>query len=230
VRILSVTHGPSVPGGVFEEVVEDSRHTLERWIVPDGPAPGTAEDFDAVMAFGGSMHPDEDERFGWLESEEEFLQDVLAEGIPVLGVCLGAQMLARAAGAWIGPASQAEIGWLVVELTSAGADDPVLGVLPRRFEAFQWHHYAFGIPAGGVELARSDVCTQAFRVGHAWGLQFHAEVTGAMVRDWAVEDPHEPPMPADDLLAATGERIAEWNEHGRRLAAAFLEAAATVGH
>jgi GMP synthase-like glutamine amidotransferase len=228
VRVLSVTHGPSVPGGVFDEVVEASGHELERWIVPDGAAPGAAQEFDAVMAFGGSMHPDEDARFGWLESEEEFLKDVLAGGTPVVGVCLGAQMLARAAGAWIGPAREEEIGWLDVELTPAGADDPVVGVLPPQFEAFQWHRYTFGIPEGGLELASSYVCTQAFRVGHAWGLQFHAEVTLPMIRAWAVEDAHELPFTADELLAATTPRIAEWNEHGRRLCSAFLDAAATV--
>jgi len=228
VRVLSVTHGPSVPGGVFEEVVEASAHELARWVAPDGPAPGRAGEFDAVMAFGGSMHPDEDARFGWLESEEAFLQDVLAAGIPVVGVCLGAQMLARATGAWIGPAREEEIGWLDVELTAAGRDDPVLGVLPPRFEAFQWHRYTFGVPAGGTELARSDVCTQAFRVGHAWGLQFHAEVTLPMIRAWAVEDAHELPFSTDELLAATAPRITGWNEHGRRLCSAFLAAAAAV--
>jgi GMP synthase-like glutamine amidotransferase len=229
-RVLSVTHGPSVPGGVFEEVVEASGHALERWIVPDGPAPGDAPDFDAVMAFGGSMHPDEDERFGWLESEEAFLKDVLAAGIPVVGVCLGAQMLARAAGASVAPAREEEIGWLEVELTSAGRDDPVLGVLPSSFEAFQWHRYTFGVPAGGTELARSEVCTQAFRVGRAWGLQFHAEVTLEMIRAWAAEDPHELPFSEAELMAATTARIAEWNEHGRRLCSAFLAAAGAAGH
>jgi GMP synthase-like glutamine amidotransferase len=225
-RVLSVTHGPSVPGGVFEEVVEDSAHALEHWVVPDGPAPERAGDFDAVMAFGGSMHPDEDERFGWLESEEEFLRDVLAAGVPVVGVCLGAQMLARATGTAVGRASAPEIGWLEVELTPAGRDDPVLGVLPSRFDAFQWHHFAFAVPAGGSELARSTVCPQAFRVGDAWGLQFHAEVTLPMIRAWAAEDADELPFTADELLAMTTRRIAEWNEHGRRLCAAFLDAAA----
>ena len=106
-RVLSVTHGPSVPGGVFEEVVEalgPRARALDR--CPTARRPGRARSFDAVMAFGGSMHPDQDERFGWLESEEEFLKDVLAGGVPVVGVCLGAQMLARAAGAWIGPARE----------------------------------------------------------------------------------------------------------------------------
>ncbi len=225
-RVLSVTHGPSVPGGVFEHVVEERGHSLERWVVPDRPAPGTADAFDAVLAFGGSMHPDEDDRFGWLEAEEELLRDVLEDGVPALGVCLGAQMLARAAGSPVGPATEPEIGWLEVELTAAGHDDPVLGVLPARFDAFQWHHYTFAVPARGAELARSDVCTQAFRVGDAWGLQFHAEVTLSMIQDWAAEDAHELPFPAAELLAATAPRIAAWNEHGRRLCSAFLEVAA----
>jgi GMP synthase (glutamine-hydrolysing) len=227
VHVLSVTHGPSVPGGVFEEVVEAGGHTLARWVVPDGGAPDSARSYDAVMVFGGSMHPDEDDRFGWLEREEEFLKDVLESGTPVVGVCLGAQMLARAADAWVGPAPAAEIGWLPVELTPAGHEDPVLGVLPAQVEAFQWHRYTFRVPEGGTELARSEACPQAFRLGQAWGLQFHAEVTLSMVRDWAREDPDELPLEEGRFLAETEARIAGWNEHGRRLCAAFLESAVT---
>ena len=188
-RVLSVTHGPSVPGGVFEEVVEAAGHRLDRWVVPAGRDPGPARTYDAVMAFGGSMHPDEDELHDWLAGEEAFLREVLDEDVPVVGVCLGAQMLARAADAPVEPARVPEVGWHGVELTPAGRADPVLGKLPPRFEAFQWHHYTFGIPTGGEELARSEVCAQAFRLDRAWGLQFHAEVTGSMIRDWAEEDP-----------------------------------------
>jgi GMP synthase-like glutamine amidotransferase len=213
---------------VFDEVVTASGHELVRWVVPDGGAPGRATGYDAVLAFGGSMHPDEDERYDWLEREEQLLREALAEGVPVVGVCLGAQMLARAAGARVGPASAPEIGWLAVELTPEGRADPVLGVLPPTFEAFQWHHYAFETPAGGAELARSSVCPQAFRVGRAWGIQFHAEVTSSMVRAWTEEDPEELPFPQEELLAATGSRIARWNELGRRLCTAFLTVAATA--
>ena len=201
-RVLSVTHGPTVPGGVFDEAVEASGHVLERWSVPNGTSPERARSYDAVMVFGGSMHPDEDDRFAWLELEEEFLQDALAERVPIFGVCLGAQMLARAAGATVGPADVAEIGWLDVSLTSAGADDPVLGVLPPSATVFQWHHYTFDVPAGGVELARSPICPQAFRLdGRAWGIQFHAEVTLAMVTTWSEEDPDDLPMPPYELRA-----------------------------
>ena len=227
-RVLSVTHGPTVPGGVFDEVVDAAGHELERWVVPLGGFPQPASSYDALMVFGGSMHPDQDEQFGWLAREAEFLAEALVEEVPVLGVCLGAQMLARAAGAWVRPAREPEVGWLDVELTAAGRDDPVLGVLPPRTEAFQWHHYTFEIPVGGTELARSAVCTQAFRVGErAWGIQFHAEATLEMVQTWTTEDPEDLPVAPEEFLAATRARIAGWNEQGRALCGAFLQAVTT---
>jgi GMP synthase (glutamine-hydrolysing) len=228
VRVLSVTHGPSVPGGVFDEVAEAAGHELERWVVPLGGAPQPAASYDAIMVFGGSMHPDQDARHAWLEREESFLRDALEGAVPVVGVCLGAQMLARAAGAWVGPAPEPEIGWFDVELTAAGRDDPVLGVLPPRTEAFEWHSYTFAVPETATELARSALCTQAFRAGsRAWGVQFHAEVTFPMVQAWTAEEDDELPVPVEEFLAETERRIDEWNGHGRRLAAAFLDAAET---
>ena len=224
-RVLSVTHGPSVPGGVFEEVVVAKGHELAHWSVPLGGAPQPPASYGAVMVFGGSMHPDHDEHFPWLESEAGFLERVLTDDIPVIGVCLGAQMLARAAGAWVGAASSAEIGWHPVELTEEGRTDPVLGVLPRTTTAFQWHRYTYGIPGGGVELARSERCTQAFRVGRAWGIQFHAEVTQQMVEEWASEDPDDLPVDAGTFLDETATRIDEWNARGQDLCSAFLDVA-----
>jgi len=228
-RVLSLTHGPSVPGGVFEHVVQAAGHDLERWDVPAGGAPERAGAYDAVLAFGGSMHPDEDDRHDWLRAEEAFLGDVLGEQVPVVGVCLGGQLLARAAGAHVGRASAPEVGWHEVELTADGRADPVLGVLPARFEAFQWHEYAFRPPQGGAELARSDVCTQAFRVGRAWALQFHAELTREMLHAWVAAEPGALPVPAVDFLAEGDRRIEGWNELGRTLCAAFLDEAARGG-
>jgi GMP synthase (glutamine-hydrolysing) len=225
-RILSVTHGATVPGGVFDEAVAAAGHTLERWLVPDNGSPDAAARYDAVMVFGGSQHPDEDARFDWLAREEEFLQELLAEKVPVFGVCLGAQMLARAAGARVGPASAPEIGWLDVALTADGAEDPVLGVLPPQATVFQWHHYTFDVPPGGSELARSPVCPQAFRLqGPAWGIQFHAEVTLPMLTAWSEEDPDDLPMPPEALRSESERRIARSNELGRALADAFLREA-----
>ena len=224
-----MTHGPTVPGGVFDEAVEAAGHTLERWVVPDGARPDSPTSFGAVMVFGGSMHPDQDDRFEWLAHEERFLQDVLASDIPVFGVCLGAQMLARAAGGGVRPASVPEIGWFEVSLTDAGTNDGVLGRLPETAMVFQWHHYTFDLPTDAIELARSPICTQAFRLAErdAWGIQFHAEVTLAMVAAWIEEDPDELPMPAAELLAQSERVIAGSNEQGSALADAFLRLAAS---
>ena len=228
-RVLSVTHGPSVPGGVFDDVVEAQGHLLERWIVPFGGRPPAPGHVDAIMVFGGAMHPDEDARHAWIPAEADFLREALDKSVPMIGVCLGAQLIARAAGAWVGPADQAEVGWLPVELTEAGRADPVLGVLPGRIEAFQWHLYTYAVPDGGVELAASPACTQAFRVGDAWGIQFHAEVTQAIIDAWIAEDGDQLPMPANELLAATTLRIGAWNDLGRALCSAFLEVAGGRG-
>ena len=227
-RVLSVNHGPSVPGGIFDEAVESAGHVLERWQVPDGAPPDLARRYDAVMVFGGSQHPDQDDDFAWLRDEEEFLREALAQSVPVFGVCLGAQMLARAADATVGPASAPEIGWLQVSLTEAGASDPVLGSLPPRATVFQWHHYTFSLPPGGTRLAESEVCLQAFRLGGrpAWGIQFHAEVTAPMVAAWTEEDPDDLPMPPAELRAESERWMGRSNDQGRALAEAFLSEAA----
>lgn len=219
-KVLAVTHGPSVGPGVFADAARDAGHELAEWSAPEGGAPPEA---DAVIVFGGAMHPDEESDHGWLRPELRWLLAQLERGTPLLGVCLGSQLIARAAGAKVFRASEPEIGWFPVERTAAGANDPVTGSLPQRFDAFQWHHYTHDLPAGAVELARSPVCTQAYRVGNAWGVQFHPEVRAAQVETWLSEEPHD----VDDPQAfrdATRERIDGWNVLGRDLCAAFLAA------
>ena len=226
-RVLSVTHGPSVGGGVFDKTVERDGHRLARWVVPFGAEPPNPEAHDAIMVFGGGMHPDQDGSHPWLAHEVAFLRHALDARVPLLGICLGSQLIARAAGAWVGPAAEREIGWLAVELTDSGRADPVLSALPSRVEAFQWHYYTFALADGAAELATSAVARQAFALdGHAWGIQFHAEVTRQMVEAWVAEDGGELPMSPQELFATTDERISAWNEHGRALCRAFLNTAA----
>lgn len=219
-KVLAVVHSENGPAGTFAEVVRERGFSLETWLPYERPAPPAVGAHDAVMVFGGGMHVDQEERHPWLVGEVEYLRAALDREAPVLGVCLGAQLVARAAGAAVGPAAKPEIGWCDVERTG---DDPVLGVLPARFPAFQWHSYAFAVPAGGRELARSPACPQAFRFGKAaWGVQFHPEVTREIVASWAEESPEETP---DGLLEETDERIGEWIRLGRSLCVAFLDAA-----
>jgi GMP synthase (glutamine-hydrolysing) len=230
VNVLAVIHGEKVRAGVFAEPIAERGDRLEEWSLAWGtPPPRPLDDYDAVLVFGGAMHADQDEHHPWLREENFLLQRLLGLHVPILGICLGAQLLAKAAHADIGPAAQPEIGWHPVELTEAAQEDALLARLPERFHAFQWHYYTHGIPGGATELARSGICTQAFRLGErAWGIQFHAEVTEDQIQGWIDDDERDVPVGREALLAETRERIAEWNDVGRTLCSAFLEAAERV--
>lgn len=225
--ILAVIHGEQVRAGVFGDAIEARGHRLDEWSLAwDRPPAQPLDAYGAVLVFGGAMHPDQDDAHPWLREEDVFLQRLLDLRKPVLGVCLGAQLLAKAAHADVGPAREPEIGWFRVELTSEAADDPLLSRMPSRFDAFQWHYYAHDLPDGAVELARNKICTQAFRLGDsAWGVQFHPEVTLAQVESWASEDE---PVP-DGLLDETRERIGAWNDLGTSLCDAFIDVAERTG-
>lgn len=183
-RVLAIVHEAAQTGGggIFERAVPERGHRLDRWVAADGETPpGAPTDWGAVMVFGGAMHPDQDAEHPWLAGEAGFLEEALAEGVPLLGVCLGAQLIARAAGTPVRPASQAEVGWYEVSRDDAH-DDPVLDALPDRFRAFQWHYYTFDLPAGAVQLASSAAARQAYRLGdRVWGIQFDAEVDRTML-------------------------------------------------
>ena len=228
---LAVIHGERVRAGVFGEVVEEQGHRLEEWSLAwDTPPPRPLDDYGAVLVFGGAMHADQDDHHPWLREENALLQRLLFNEIPLFGVCLGAQLLAKAAHAPVHRAPEPEIGWAPVELTPEARDDPLFGRLPERFDAFEWHYYTYDVPAGGVELARSPVCTQAFRLGdRAWGVQFHAEVTREQIDGWVTQHEDELPVDAGQLMEATQARIGQWNELGRTLCGTFLEAAERVG-
>jgi GMP synthase (glutamine-hydrolysing) len=227
VRVLSIVHGDDARSELFAPVAADQGHRLDEWSLGWGtPPPAPIDEYDAFLVFGGAMHADQDDRHPWLRDENLLLQELLARGVPVLGVCLGAQLLAKAAHAEVFAATEPEIGWHEVELTAEAERDPVLGRLPRRFVAFQWHYYTHGVPAGGVELARSRVCTQAFRLGESvWGVQFHPEVTEPQVRGWLATDGFNEGVAVDAVAAETSERIATWNALGRELCTAWLQAA-----
>jgi GMP synthase (glutamine-hydrolysing) len=224
VRVLSIVHQAEGPTGVFADAVDAEGHELVEWRVADEPAP--PDEPDAVVVLGGTMHVDQEERHGWLRNEKALLRRWLADRVPILGVCLGGQLLAEALHAPVRRLPSPEVGWSTVELTPEAEDDPVFTDLPVRFAALQWHSYAFELPEGAVPLARNERCLQAYRVGEvAWGLQFHAEVRRTTLETWIEAAGNEGSIDPDRLLAESDDRIAAWNTLGTKLCTRFLAVA-----
>jgi len=222
VNILSVVHGEDARTELFGPVIAAAGHRLHEWSFSSGtPRDGS---YDAVLVFGGAIHPDQDDHHVWMKDELDWLEGLIEAGTPTFGICLGSQLLARAAGSWVGPLGSPEIGWAEVELTEEGLADPVLSALPPHFAALQWHHYEHGLPDGAISVAQNDACLQGFRLGSAcWGVQFHPEVTEPQLDRWIAEDGEA--FGQEQLRAETRARIGGWNELGRRLCSAFLVAA-----
>jgi GMP synthase (glutamine-hydrolysing) len=230
-RILSVLHPGGGHSGLLRERARRAGHELLEWHPADGAEHPT--DADAIAVFGGAMNVADAGELPWLRTEIELLRDALDAGVPLLGICLGSQLLAAAAGAEVRRAARPEIGWFAVERTGAGAADPVLGALPERFTAYQWHSWTFALPEGAVELARSPVCPQAYVLGgHAWGVQFHPEVTPGILEAWIADAASDPDAVAQDYAASArlelAERLAAWNAIGRVLFDGWLVAAARL--
>ncbi|MFH1113457.1 MAG: type 1 glutamine amidotransferase [Pseudomonadota bacterium] len=141
--------------------------------------------YHAVVSMGGPMNVYEEETYPFLKSETDFLRQAVHAGVPTMGICLGAQMIAKAAGARVDLSAVEEIGWGKIRLTPDGTEDALFRGLPDTLDVLQWHSDVFNVPQGGTLLAGSDLCPhQAFRYRNAYGLQFHVEVTSQILTDW----------------------------------------------
>jgi GMP synthase-like glutamine amidotransferase len=153
-----------------------------------------AGDVAAVIPMGGNAHAWDEDAVPLLRAERELLRDAVEAGIPVLGICLGAQVLARALGGDVRAAAEPEIGWVDIEPTGEAADDGVFRHLASPTGVYQWHYDVFEPPPGSAVLARSRLApNQAFRVdgAAAWGIQFHPEATPELWELWISRHPDE---------------------------------------
>jgi GMP synthase (glutamine-hydrolysing) len=179
--------GPGLLAGVLDRA--EVRTRTVRLDCGD-PLPPPA-DLGGVIVMGGAMGVHDTDAFPWLEAERRWIADAVRSDLPVLGVCLGAQLLAAALGASVTTGPAPEIGVDDVALTAEGRADPVLGPEGERVSVIQWHGDTFDIPDGAVRLATGErYPNQAFRYGRfAYGLQFHVEVDDAMAEAWAPDLP-----------------------------------------
>jgi GMP synthase (glutamine-hydrolysing) len=230
-KVVAVVFQDDAGPGVFGDTVRSSGAELVEWRPQLGEP--TPDGFDAVMVFGGAMHPHQVDEHPWLEDQRSWLRGLLADDVPVLGVCLGAELLGQAAGGSVVHLESPEIGWEEARLTDGASSDPVFGALPDAFPSLQWHSYALSPPASAAVLARTSASPQAYRLAdRAWGIQFHAEVTPEIVEGWIVdaeetgaEDVREAGVDLGALRERTAAEIDAWQELGRGLAARFLAVA-----
>jgi GMP synthase-like glutamine amidotransferase len=173
-RAICLQHVTFEGPGAFGDHLVEQGYILSNHLVPQVGLPEDPGDFLLVM--GGPMSVNDPEP--WIESELLFIREALKCGVPVLGICLGSQMLAKALGAAVAPGPGVELGMVAINLTEEGRQDPVFQTIPEPFPVFQWHGEAFALPEGAVPLASSPLFPlQAFRFGHnAYGVLFHLEV------------------------------------------------------
>ena len=232
-RVLAIVHEDHAGPGVFGEAIRERGDALEEWMVPTvAEPPSDPLGYDAVLVLGGAMNVDEGDERPWLHAERALIGELLERQVPLVGLCLGGQMVAQAAGAVPRRAPRPEIGWHTVELTEAGREDPLLGPLGPSFEVFQWHSYEFPLPPGAVVLARSEVCLQAARIGKAaWAIQFHPEVTGVDALHWTADyesdaDAVRIGIDPTSLALEIEAKIGAFNELGRGICRRWLDLAA----
>jgi len=201
-RILIYQHMASDSPGLIGEALARRSMPVDICRPYLGEAVREPSAYDALVVMGGEMNVYQEEQFPWLAEETRFIQRAAQGGQAILGVCLGGQMLARALGAVVRLGGAPELGLTEIDLTAAGRADPLFDGLPG-VEATVWHDDTFDIPAGAVALASSAGCAnQAFRYGErAYGLQFHPEVTPAILEDWIAAAPY---LAVDDQRALRG--------------------------
>lgn len=221
-----VQHLEAEPPALIETTLRRQGHTLRTFRAEQGELPERlAPECAGLVVMGGPMAVYEPERNPWMPRERQLIAAALEADLPALGMCLGAQFLAQAAGARVYPGGRPkEIGWDTVSLTPAGQADAVCGRLADSSGAaaatvFQWHGDTFDLPPGATHLASSPLYPhQAFRVGRAaFGFQFHFEVTDAVIRDWVRRwepEVRQQGLDPQAILAAIPRRLADLQRRG----------------
>ncbi|MGH8076763.1 MAG: type 1 glutamine amidotransferase [Lysobacter sp.] len=237
-RLLVFQHVAAEPLGTLDPLIRRRGHRVRFTNFERHPdAQPNTDRYRGLIVLGGPMNVGDQASRPHLRTELLAIERMLAQGKPVLGICLGAQLLAHVLGAPIRRIPQPEIGWHRLETTAAGRADPVLSHLGESASVFQWHGYHFEVPQGASHLARTDSCEQqAFRWGdNAYGFQFHLEMDEHLIERWLANPTYRAelaelagPAPGDGtsedaIRTATREHIAAMQTHANAVFNGFLD-------
>jgi GMP synthase-like glutamine amidotransferase len=205
VRLLVIQHAACEPPGAYEDELLAREIAFERVNIDEAGSLPDWRGFGAIVAMGGPMGANDDERLRWLAGERRAIGEAVRAGRPYWGVCLGAQLLAASLGARVYRGGRPEIGVRSdVALTPDASSDPVFAGAPARITTLQWHNDTFELPRGATQLASSRAyVNQAFAWRRAYGVQFHLEASTALAQSWL-----EVPEYAAELRAHGGEGAA----------------------
>ena len=208
--VLVIQTQALVPIGSLEEPLLEAGLKIVHWQTDRGHAPESLDGYGGVVALGGSANPDQDDVYPWLAGERELLAEAVSRGIPTIGLCLGAELLAQVLGAKVTRLAHPAIGWYEVAFDTRAPITPVTAQLAGQSHVFQWHSYAFGLPAGARLLAGTSSTAEAFCWNDsAWAFQFHLEADAKIIGDWVAEYTsvlHEHGLDPAVLLAETAAR------------------------
>lgn len=229
-KLLVLQHVQSEPMGVLDPLLRAAGFRI-RYVnfARDPFAQVDVTSYSGLVVLGGPMNVDQVDSHPHLLHEIEVIRAALSREIPMLGICLGAQLLAAALGAHVHPNPVREIGWYPLTLSAAASGDPLFQHLDSSVPVFQWHAYTFTEPHDTVLLASSANCAnQAFRYrDFAYGLQFHLEVDGALIRRWLQHSQlrHElEPLGGDSHARTVEEQTSRYLERSQAQAAALFSA------
>jgi GMP synthase-like glutamine amidotransferase len=216
IRVRAFQHTPSEPLGYFEQIFSEQKIPFEYARLWDGD-PVSMGDATHLVFLGGPMSVNDEQEFPWLKEEKELIRRAVKKRVPVLGLCLGAQLIASAHGATVYRFVN-ETGWCPVHTTPGCTG--VFASFPDTFHVFQMHGETFHLPVGGELQCRGDnVPHQGFRLGSALGLQFHLEMTDGLIRDWTTG---ERKFLKEKIGRDTERCLAASNRLCRQVAMAFL--------
>jgi GMP synthase-like glutamine amidotransferase len=183
-RIHGLQHVPFEGLATIEDWAISRGNTISRTLLFRGESLPDPTEFDWLVIMGGPMNVYEEEMHPWLAPEKDLIRRAIDGGKVVLGICLGAQLIADVLGGKVRKNKEREIGWHPVILTPEAKRSETFGVLPEKFVALQWHGDTFEIPPGAIHTAKSEACeNQAFQSGRAIGLQFHLEASMESIDD-----------------------------------------------